>query len=178
MIRRTILGTAIWAALIALVAAGPALASPIKWSEADVTCGTYRLGSFAFGLPTALPSVYAYNTTRRRDRQRVGIQFAAKLHYPGVGWVEQWSTEWYTAWAWDNMRAQAWISDRDGSRHLAWEKMQWQFTQSGNYRILIRVWHGATKYVTARRTPWVYPAHVGGGDENANGFPDYCFVAP
>ena len=170
---RNLIVGAITIVVIAVPTAAQA-AAPVRWSESDVICHTTQIGNTAYGLQTELPSVYAYSMRRGvRERQRVGMQFALDLWVPDQGWREQYRTEWYYAYAWDYMRAQAWVSSTTGGVHRAWEKMQWSLGLAGAWRVYIRAWYGSSRYgAPTGTTKWRVPLHSGSRD----GRTDLCLV--
>jgi hypothetical protein len=167
------------AAITIVVIAVPsaAQAAPVRWSDSDVICHVTQIGNTAYGLQTALPSVYAFNMRSGiRERQKVGLQFAIDLWQPGQGWVRQYITPWYYAYAWDNFRAQAWINSADNSVLKQWEKMQWSLNLAGAWRVWVRAWYGSRLYprfgAPTGTTNWRVPIHSGSRD----GRTDLCLV--
>jgi hypothetical protein len=172
MTRKTVI-TTVCALALALAPASSVQAGPlIDWSVSDTQCASFS----GFGLATDAPRVRAYNTTRYRDRQKVALQLSFDQYIQGSGWRELGRTEWYYAYAWDNLYAQAWQSTAGRGTQLAWQKWQWQLTAPGVYRSYIRVWHYATRYIGSRSTGWRIPVHNPGYDDNGNGIPDYCVI--
>ena len=171
---RKLIVAAIAIVVIAVPSAAQAWVAPVRWDESDVICHVTQIGNTAYGLQTELPSVFAFDMRRGiRERQKVGLQLALHLWVPGQGWVEQYHTPWYYAYAWDNFRAQAWINSADGSVQKRWEKMQWALGLAGAWRVQVRTWFAATRYVGTRGpTRWRVPLHSGSRD----GRTDLCLV--
>ena len=159
--------------VVPLVAAQPLHARHINWGGTEVTCSFLA----NVGMPHHFPVVYAYNTTRRRDRQKVAIK-ARLLKNDGPGFYVVAQTGWYTAYAWDHLPAQAWTETGTGKRMLNNEQLQWIFTAFGVYRVEMAVYWYGTARISSRRSGWRTPHHV--GTEPFTGGPtlDYCVFAP
>lgn len=154
MLRR-LTGILVAAVFVPLAAAQPAHAR-INWGGTEVTCSFIA----NVGMPHHFPIVYAHNTTRRRDRQKVAIK-ARLLKNDGPGFYTVAATGWYTAYAWDHMPAQIWTETETGRLHRNNQQMQWILSVPGVYQIQMAVYWYATPRISRRQTGWMVPRHVG-----------------
>jgi hypothetical protein len=128
------------------------------------------LGSYGVGLPLAMPVVRAINATRYRDVQNVTVRTDLHKFNPATKQFELAARgDEFRGLAADDNYVVSFQNLRTGADQLVRERLLWQLTTNGFYRVAQYItWHRNGRVPSFTRKAWLFHSP---GPQN-----QFCFI--